>query len=142
MYKEIETCVGLLQQRQQCKTFKTLKYQHFTFLKKRLGGMVVQWLALSPHSKKIPGPICGSTKGAFRCGAYMFSLCICGFLPTVQRRVNQVKWPLQIACECKWLFMSVLALLWTCILFMVNPALFLKSAGIGSGFPQPTIEND
>ncbi|KAF7648941.1 hypothetical protein LDENG_00149760, partial [Lucifuga dentata] len=41
-------------------------------------GTVAQWLALSPHSKKV----LGSTPGwgrAFLCGVCMFSLCLCGF---------------------------------------------------------------
>ena len=41
--------------------------------------MVVQWLALSPHSKRVPGLSQGG--GAFLCGVCMFSSCQRGFSP-------------------------------------------------------------
>jgi len=45
----------------------------------RLGGTVVWWLALSPHSKRVAGSIPGV--GALPCGVCMFSLCQRGFPP-------------------------------------------------------------
>lgn len=46
------------------------------FLKKRLimGGMVAQWLALSPHSKEVVGWT--PRPGAFDCGDCKFFLCL------------------------------------------------------------------
>lgn len=42
--------------------------------------MVVRWLALTPHSKKVQGSNPGSAL-AFLCGACVFSLCMRGLSP-------------------------------------------------------------
>ncbi len=41
-------------------------------------GMLAQWLAPSPHSKKVLGAIPGRGR-TFLCGVCMFSPCLCGF---------------------------------------------------------------
>ncbi|KAF7642277.1 hypothetical protein LDENG_00261010 [Lucifuga dentata] len=61
--------------------------------------MVVQWLALLPHSKKVLRSIHGQGR-AFLCGVCVFSPCPCGFPPGApasshhQRRACQVNWEL------------------------------------------------
>lgn len=41
--------------------------------------MVMEWITLLPHSKKVPGLFSGSTKSAFPCRVCMFSPCMGGF---------------------------------------------------------------
>lgn len=49
------------------------------------GGTVVQWIALWPHSKKVPG------SNSFLCGVCMFSTYLCGFLtPSKTRQALQL----------------------------------------------------
>ncbi|KAF7658530.1 hypothetical protein LDENG_00011540, partial [Lucifuga dentata] len=64
------------------------------------GWQVAQWLALSPHSKKVPGSRpTRSFLWSFLCGVCMFSPCLRGFTPGAPAsskdiQVTQVNWKL------------------------------------------------
>lgn len=97
----------------------------------------MEWLALLPHSRGFWVWNCWLT-GVFLadygslCKVCMFPFRVLQFYPIVQRHAVWINWLLYIVhrckCECKWLFVSVLALQNS----RVYPSSHLKSAGIDS----------
>lgn len=91
----------------------------YCYLKKRLimGGMVAQWLALSPHSKEVVGSI--PRPGAFVCGDCKFFLCL--FSPGTPAASHiPKKWTLLAAQTCLqvWVWVPVVVCLYDKLLIL------------------------